>query len=98
MNPAISKFPSGQFYRHKLKDDPSVISRMREPSFLESPISHIHKHFQPLQFFNINNSIEENRESSRANIKEAKFVINILNKFEILINEKINDSNNQAKG
>lgn len=48
-------------------------------------------------FFNIKGSIEESRESSKANIMEAKSVINILNKIEIIINEQINDSNDQSK-
>eukprot|EP01071_Lankesteria_metandrocarpae_P011533 Lankesteria_metandrocarpae@DN5451_c1_g1_i12.p1 len=71
MRPAISRFPSAQFYNNKVQDDVSVKSR---------PKDIFHDLFGVLKFFDIPDSSHHRDRvtKSLSNVKEAMFVANIM--------------------
>ncbi|GMM39894.1 putative DNA/RNA helicase [Hanseniaspora uvarum] len=82
MHPEISKFPSKQFYKSKLKDGPNMDTMNYKPWF-KDPI------FKPYNFF----SVVDGRESKSAamslsNTIEAEFVVKLV---ETLLNRYSNE-------
>ena len=87
MNPLIRQFPSNQFYERRLKDAESIETRTKDIQFLEGNLKAIQNKFNPIHFYDLSYSKEENSETSKINNDEVDFIEALIKQFILVVSK-----------
>jgi len=89
MDPVIREFPSSQFYENRLQDADSIVSRLDTPDFKAGPIAKINSIINPVMFFDLVYSSENESEKSKINNDEVFFIEKLIMKLVIIVAQKM---------